>query len=280
MGKFLCHTSGSSSIDERCLLLTEFLKSNKELTKQAITKAGFKILDTLSAEHTISLQSLLRMPTNKMRNLRIFLNKLDVNILPSERKVREVKAPMISHINEDAVESGYIGLKKSKLNEDVTQCAYLRVKDLKVFIEKIINRDISGFSNARELGDKWWILFSGDKGGSYMKYHLEIVNSFKAGSVDNVHIYCMFEATDSVENMQKVWLPYQEQILRMYQEEYTICGKKVQVSLGGDYHFLDDNMGHQGSSASYPSCTGKVLLSHLQNHGNRPHIPLDCPVEK
>ena len=55
--------------------------------------------------------------------------------------------------------------------------------------------------------------------------------------------------------------------------------KKVQVFLGGDYHFLDD-MGHQGSSASYPSCTGKVLLSHLQNHGNRPHTPLDCPVEK
>ena len=166
-----------------------------------------------------------------MRNLRIFLNKLDVNILPSERKVREVKAPMISHVNEDAVESGYIGLKKSKLNEDVTQYAYLRVKDLKVFIEEIIKRDISGFSNARELGDKWWILFSGDKGGSYMKYHREIVNSFKAGSVDNVHIYCMFEATDSVENMQKVWLPYQEQILRMYQEEYTICGKKCKCSL-------------------------------------------------
>ena len=45
LGKFLCHTSGSSSIDERCLLLTEFLKSNKELTKQAITKAGFKIIE-------------------------------------------------------------------------------------------------------------------------------------------------------------------------------------------------------------------------------------------
>ena len=59
---------------------------------------------------------MLGMPTNKMRNLRIFLNKLDVNILPSERKVREVKAPMISHDNEDVVESGYIGLKKSKLN--------------------------------------------------------------------------------------------------------------------------------------------------------------------
>ena len=37
-----------------------------------------------------------------------------------------------------------------------------------------------------------------------MKFHLEVVNSQKAGSVDNVHIYCMFEATDS-GNMWKVW---------------------------------------------------------------------------
>ena len=40
-----------------------------------------------------------------------------------------------------------------------------------------------------------------------MKFHLEVVISLKAGSVDNLHIYCMFEATDSVENMWKVWFP-------------------------------------------------------------------------
>ena len=101
-----------------------------------------------------------------------------------------------------------------------------------------------------------------------MKYHLEIVNSLKAGSVDNAHIYCMFEATDSVENMRKVWLPHHDQIKKMYQEDFSIFGEGVQIFLGGDYHFLDDNLGHQGSSATYPSSNDKVLLNHLQNHAN------------
>ena len=41
-----------------------------------------------------------------------------------------------------------------------------------------------------------------------MKSHVEVVNSLKSGSVDNVPIYCLFEAADSIENMMKVWLPY------------------------------------------------------------------------
>ena len=161
----------------------------------------------LSAEQTISMQSLLRMPTNKIRNLRICLSKFNVNILPSERQIRKKRAPMVSHVDVESVESGFLGLKKTKNDENVSQCAYLRVKDLKTFIEEIITRDQSGFNHDGHFGGKWWLLFSGDKGGHFMKYHLEIVNSLKAGSVDNVHIYCMFEATDSAENMRKVWLP-------------------------------------------------------------------------
>ena len=62
-------------------------------------------------------------------------------------------------------------------------------------------------------------------------------------------------------------------------EGFTICGKEVVVFLGGDFHFLDDSVGHQGSSATYPSSIDKVLLQHLQNHGNAPHTPESCPTE-
>ena len=54
---------------------------------------------------------------------------------------------------------------------------------------------------------------------------------------------------------------------------------KVMIFLGGDYHFLGDMMGHQGSSASYPSNLNKVELSHLQNHGGLPHTPDKCSVQ-
>ena len=113
-----------------------------------------------------------------------------------------------------------------------------------------------------------------------MKYYIEIVNSGKAGSVDNVHIYCMFEATDSVENMNKVWLFYQNQIKAMQGENFKMSdGRGIEIFLGGDYHFLDDNMGHQGSSATYPSSLDKVLLSHIQNHAKLPHTPNHCEIE-
>ena len=38
-------------------------------------------------------------------------------------------------------------------------------------------------------------------------------------------------------------------------------------------------MGHQGSSATYPSSTDKIMLNHLQNHAGKPHTPENCPTE-
>ena len=160
----------------------------------------------------------------------------------------------------------------SKDDKCVKQCAYLPVKDH-------INRDTSGFNSVENFCGMWWILLSGDKGGKFMKYHLVIVNSNQARSVDNLHIYCLFEAQDSVENMQKVWCPYHHQIKQMYDKDYTICGKGVIVFLGGDYHFLYDQLGHQGAAPSFPSAFDKVRQSHLQNHAGHPVLST-CPVEK
>ena len=187
------------------------VKANKDLFRNVLEKAGFK-LEVLSAEQAINLQSLLRMPTNKVRNLRLCLGKFGANILPSECHIRKVRAPMVSHVNEEAVETGFMGLRRTKNDDSISQCAYLRVRDLYTFIEQIIKRDTSGFHNDERFDNKWWILFSGDKGGHFMKYHLEIINSRKSGSVDNVHIYCVFDAQDSVENMKKVWLPSHSQV--------------------------------------------------------------------
>ena len=149
----------------------------------------------------------------------------------------------------------------------------LRVKMLKTYIEEIIENNTAGFSDNDNFGNKWWPLFGGDKGGQHMKFHIEVINSLKSGSVDNVHIYSLFEAADSIENMMKVWLPYHSQVKEMQEDGFTICGKEVNIFLGGDYHFLDDNMGHQGSSAKYPSSTDKVLLHHIQHHV--PHTPIN-----
>ena len=192
--------------------------------------------------------------------------------------MRKAKEPIVSHINENAVETGFIGLKRTKNDKHVTACPFLRVKDIKSFIEEIIEKEPGGFQHGKKFNENWWLLFSGDEGGQHMKYHVEIVNSVKAGSV---HIYCMFEAIDSGENMNKVWLPYRNQIKVMEEEDFRMSdGRGVEIFLGGDYHFLDDNMGHQGSSSTYPSALDNVLLSHLQNHGDLPHTPKHCEIER
>ena len=70
--------------------------------------------------------------------------------------------------------------------------------------------------------------------------------------MDNVHIFRMFEVTD----MWTVFMPYRDQLRHLEEPTAKILGKELEIFLGGDYHFLDDCMGHQGSSASF-----QVLLT-------------------
>ena len=100
-----------------------------------------------------------------------------------------------------------------------------------------------------------------------MKFHFGCINILKAGSVDNVHIFCMFEATDSLENKWKVFMPYYDRTQHIQEPATNVLGKELEIFLGGDYHFLDDCLGHQGSSASFPSAADIVELKLLHSHG-------------
>ena len=61
--------------------------------------------------------------------------------------------------------------------------------------------------------------------------------------------------------MTKVFAGYWE----LRTETLSLCGCKVKIYLGGDYYFLDDCLGHQWSSATYPSA--KDLQSSAKNIG-------------
>ena len=95
------------------------------------------------------------------------------------------------------------------------------------YIEEIIKRDTNGIDDNEKCLGKWWLLCSID-GGYHTKYHA----------------YCMYEATDSVNNLIKVWYPYRKQIKGMVQNGFKLWdGRGVIIFLGGDYHFLDGNTG-------------------------------------
>ena len=256
----------------------ELMNLNHQTFKEAIKESDIH-LNQLTAEDTVAIQSLFRFSDNTMRKLRVCFNNRKVPIFASERQTKKVKEPLISHVKN--AESGVMGLMRTKNDENVSSCAFVRIPLMKKFLEDLIEKDVHTFDFEGNFQNRWWFLFAGDKGGRHMKYTVEIENSSNAGSVNNVHVYAMFEAQDSVENMLKFWFPvYHDQLQEMQSEEFTMNdGRKVLIFLGGDYHYLDDNMGHQGSSASYPSALDKVELSHLQNHGGKPHTPETCPVE-
>ena len=110
------------------------------------------------------------------------------------------------------------------------------------------------------VDDNLWLLFAGDKGGKHMKFHFEVIDYSNAGSVYNVDIFAMYEGSDSHSNMALVLPKFYEAIERLESEEFSLIGHKVKVFLGGDYHFLDDCLGHQGSAATCPSSKDLVTL--------------------
>ncbi len=80
--------------------------------------------------------------------------------------------------------------------------------------------------------------------------HVEIINSSNFGSHDNVHLFCMLEAADTLKNMCKVFGIFRSQIVDIQNDDFRIEGRKVKIFLGCDLHFLDDILGHQGSAAT------------------------------
>ena len=111
-----------------------------------------------------------------------------------------------------------------------------------------------------------------------MKFHFEVINCSNAGSVYNVHIFAMYEGSDSHSNMALVLPKFFEAIERLQSEEFSLIGHKVKVFLGDEYHFLDDYLGHQGSAATCPSSKDLVTLEHLRNHSGTAHTPEDCLI--
>ena len=109
-----------------------------------------------------------------------------------------------------------------------------------------------------------------------MKFHFEVITCSNAGY--NVHIFPMYQGSDSDSNMALVLPKCFEAIQRLKSEEFSLIGLKIKVFLEGDYHFHDDCLGHQGSAATCPSSKHLVTLEHLRNHSGTAHTPEDCLI--
>ena len=65
-----------------------------------------------------------------------------------------------------------------------------------------------------------------------MKFLFSGVNYKKNGSVDNNHIFCLYQASDCLENMWKVFSAHIPELKKMQSPDFQINGTNVRIFLG------------------------------------------------
>ena len=235
-------------------LLALLIKSHPhKIAKQSIEGAGFSVLRNMEAHEAIQFRSTPHLPMNTYKRMQRIMTNFgyDKHFFPSHRITLE-QQKMISHISKDTCVTEKMRLNIS--SDKSQQVSVMYVKDLKQYIDSIVkNLDLQGKLQYNNFDGNLWLLFTGDKEEKHMKIYFEIINCKDSGSVYNVRIFAMYEGAGSHQNMVKVLRTFLQDIEEMQSERFSLCGHKVKIFLEGDYHFLDDCLGHQGSSATYPS---------------------------
>ena len=130
------------------------------------------------------------------------------------------------------------------------------------------------------LNDKILVAFGGDKGGvgdsAYMKWAYFIVTKNKPQDMANFTTYAMTKAPDFHENMRILHQSYTEDLITLQAEMFL--GRRIHTLLVGDLNHISGMIGHQGSSASYPSAFTNVTLEHMAYHPF-PHNLESCHVD-
>ena len=113
--------------------------------------------------------------------------------------MREEQTKITHYINKDSVVVEKVPLKPSSNKEELKVLPVLKVVDLIKYVSGIVEGLLS---TQKVLLDDFrneiWILFGGDKGGKHMKFHFEVINTNSSGSVFDVHMFAMYEASDAV----------------------------------------------------------------------------------
>uniref|UniRef100_A0A7M5VGC9 Uncharacterized protein n=1 Tax=Clytia hemisphaerica TaxID=252671 RepID=A0A7M5VGC9_9CNID len=284
--KLLCLLSGCApnvflgrecDVQELSVLFAKFLKKYGNLFfSDFVLPSDF--FPKLSPAQAVDVKSLLRLSMDAFRKLRIVLKKcLGFNIFPSEGKMRDMQSQLLTYLKKADVNVSTQTLVKVGQEKKHGNVYVLRCRDLSGYMENVLKeyKLKAGFGpdDAQKRVD---LLFSGDKGGGLVKFYFEVICGQTKLSVYDVHVFSMYEGSDCYENLHTVFEPFQVEIRRIQEDDFRLDGHPVKVLLGGDFHFLDAVLGHQGSSATFPSSKWDVSLSHLREHGSRPHTPENC----
>ncbi|XP_072023493.1 uncharacterized protein [Amphiura filiformis] len=257
--------------------LAAFLRQNPDIAIPACKSAKINFATELNAKDAVDLKVLLRLPMTRMRDLRRFLSKFGVKLLPSDKHLyNEMKVRQYQ--SEDMVEVGVMNLRKTAHAME-SPVAFFRVRNLEDYV-------ISHIEKQMELGNTWshdhfnkelWIKIGGDKGGTTTKLAFQFVNQNNSNSAAATNILSMFEATDTYCNMAHVFGNFTDQLAALQQKKtITINGivHPLRIFYFGDTEYLCKSFGHMGCASSYPCLWCNIQLKLLRNTNGAPHCPM------
>ena len=225
----------------------------------------------MTAKQAVDFKGLLGLSEAMVRRMRVILKKFDLNIFPSERPMRIETASRISFLETARMCTERVQMASGKPPR-TTNVDVVKAGDLAAYIGSVYklggpHRDFCASEKTIQ------IVIGGDKGGETMKFHFQLVHP--ETNVYDCHMFCFYKGSDKAQSMRKVLPPFNASIEVM--SSTGLEGLSVEFFLGGDFKFLDAVLGHQGSSATYPSPKDDCTIGHLQKHGKRAHTPKDCP---
>ena len=260
---------------EIILLLACFFKNRLALLLELCSGASLHILKALSPAQAVNIKCILNLSNNAVRRLRRMLVICDLPIIPSERLMRrheaESSAPLVAAGG--SVETVRL-VSGSGEEKSATDVPVYRTKKLLDYVTRVVTRKLADFCIYQ--GEKLFLLFAGDKGGSYMKFHFSLVSPEIPSSAFQCHVFCIYEGSDVYENMARALEPFWEDLKQLQEPHFQIQNCPIQILFGGDYKFLQALFGHQGATSSFPSLFDEVQLEHLRQHGPKPHNPENC----
>ena len=205
--------------DHTTKMLALLLKSfPSTVVRKSIEHPGFELFRE-EVYQAVQLISLLHLPMNIYKRMQGVLQNFGYShkFLPSHHRIFAEQKTLVPHITKDTFATEKIYLNSTgELSQFIT---VIFGKDLIQYISSIVeDLEIEKKLMFKNFDDNLWPPFSGGKGGQHMKFHFEVINCSNAGSVHNVHIFAMYQGSDSHSNMALVLPKCFEAIERLQTE--------------------------------------------------------------
>ncbi len=240
-------------------------------------KNGSLPLKKLSRKESLEMMRTLKWSSYQMRRCKRVLVGLKRNFIAGTNAIHNAKKERCAKLK--FIKGSSLFYTSTKLDSTALY-PFSKTPSLLEMVKNSLDEFQDREDDLMTLNDKILVAFGGNKGGvgdsAYMKWAYFIVTKNKPQDMANFTTYAMTKAPDFHENMRILHQSYTEDLITLQAEMFL--GRRIHTLLVGDLNHISGMIGHQGSSASYPSAFTNVTLEHMAYHPF-PHNLESCYVD-